>query len=55
MRKNIKKKKNIIKNMFDYEEQDEDEKIQFDEKDIKMKDIKDDDSKTNNDLSLIHI
>ncbi len=49
MRKNIKKKKNIIKNMFDYEEQDEDEKIQFDEKDIKMKDIKDDDSKTNND------
>ena len=49
MRKNIKKKKNIIKNMYDGEEQEEDEKIKFDEDDIKMKDIKDDDSKTNND------
>ena len=52
MRKNIKIKKNIvIKNKFDEEEQveDEDKKIKFDENDIKMEDIKDDDSKTNND------
>ena len=49
MRKNIKKKKNIIKNKYEDEDQDEDEKIKFDEDDIKMKDIKDDDSKTNND------
>ena len=52
MRKNIKIKKNIvIKKNFDEEEQveDEDKKIKFDENDIKMEDIKDDDSKTNND------
>ena len=49
MRKNIKKKKNIIKNKYEDEEQDEDEKIKFDEDDIKIKDIKDDDCKTNND------
>jgi predicted type IV restriction endonuclease len=48
MRKNIKNKKNIIINKYD-DEQDEDEKIKFDEDDIKMKDIRDDDSKTNND------
>ena len=44
MRKNFKKSKNIfdIKNMFD-----EDEKIKFDEKNIE--DLKDDDTKTNND------
>ena len=48
MRKNIKKKKNIIKNYNYYEEQDEeDEKINID--DIKMEGLKDDDSKTNND------
>ena len=43
MRKNIKKSKNIfdIKNIFD-----EDEKIKFDEKNIE--DLKDDDTKTNN-------
>ena len=52
MRKNVKIKKNIvIKNKFEEEEQveDEDKKIKFDENDIKMEDIKDDDSKTNND------
>ena len=48
MRKNVKRNKSIIKNIFDEEQQDEDEKIKFDEKDLKMKDIKDDDSKTNN-------
>lgn len=48
MRKNIKNKKNIIFKKYD-DEQDEDEKIQFDKDDIKMNDIKDDDSKTNND------
>lgn len=48
MRKNIKKKKNIIKHYNYYGEQDEeDEKIKFD--DIKMDNLKDDDSKTNND------
>lgn len=52
MRKNIKiKKKIVIKNKFDEEEEveDEDKKIKFDENNIKMEDIKDDDSKTNND------
>ena len=52
MRKNVKIKKNIvIKNKFEEEEQveDEDKKIKFDENDIKMEDVKDDDSKTNND------
>ena len=49
MRKNVKRNKSIIKNIFDEEQQDEDEKIKFDEKDLKMEDIKDDDSKTNND------
>ena len=49
MRKNIKRNKSVIKNIFDEEQQDEDEKIKFDEKDLKMEDIKDDDSKTNND------
>ena len=52
MRKNVKIKKNIvIKNKFEEEEQveDEDKKIKFEENDIKMEDIKDDDSKTNND------
>ena len=49
MRKNIKNKKNIIINKCDDDEQDEDEKIKFDEDDIKMKDMRDDDSKTNND------
>ena len=52
MRKNVKIKKNIvIKKNFDEEEQveDEDKKIKFGENDIKMEDIKDDDSKTNND------
>ena len=49
MRKNVKRNKSVIKNIFDEEQQDEDEKIKFDEKDLKMKDIKDDDSKTNND------
>ena len=48
MRKNIKNKKNIIIKKYD-DEQDEDEKIKFDEDDIKMNDMKDDDSKTNND------
>ena len=48
MRKNIKAKKSIIKNKFD-EDKDEDEKINLDEKNSKMEDIKDDDSKTNND------
>jgi hypothetical protein len=48
MRKNVKRNKSIIKNIFDEEQHDEDEKIKFDEKDLKMKDIKDDDSKTNN-------
>ena len=48
MRKNVKRNKSVIKNIFDEEQQDEDEKIKFDEKDLKMKDIKDDDSKTNN-------
>lgn len=47
MRKNIKNKKKIIIKKYDDEE--EDEKIKFDEDDIKMKDLKDDDSKTNND------
>lgn len=49
MRKNVKRNKSVIKNIFDEEQQDEDEKIKFDEKDLKMEDIKDDDSKTNND------
>lgn len=49
MRKNVKRNKSVIKNIFDGEEQDEDEKIKFDENDLKMEDIKDDDSKTNND------
>ena len=49
MRKNIRNKKNIIINKCDDNEQDEDEKIKFDEDDIKMKDMRDDDSKTNND------
>ena len=48
MRKNIKKKKGVIKHIYD-EEQQEDEKIKFDENDIKMEDLKDDESKTNND------
>ena len=51
-RKNIKIKKNVvIKKNFDEDEEaeDEDKKVKFDENDIKMKDIKDDDSKTNND------
>ena len=48
MRKNIKNKKNIIIKKYD-DEQDEDEKIKFEEDDIKMNDMKDDDSKTNND------
>lgn len=46
MRRNIKKKKDIIKNYYEGV-QEEDEKIKFD--DIKMEDLKDDDSKTNND------
>ena len=50
MRKNIKNKKNIIKNKYE----DEDEKIKFDEDDIKMKDIKDDDSKTNDSCEEIN-
>lgn len=53
MRKNIKTKKSIIKNKYKYkyddDDQDEDEKINIDEKNSKMEDIKDDDSKTNND------
>lgn len=49
MRKNVKRNKSVVKNIFDVEQQDEDEKIKFDENDIKMEDIKDDDSKTNND------
>jgi hypothetical protein len=49
MRKNVKRNKSVIKNIFVEEQQDEDEKIKFDEKDLKMEDIKDDDSKTNND------
>ena len=51
MRKNIKTKKSIIKNKYKYDDddQDEDEKINKDEKNSKMEDIKDDDSKTNND------
>ncbi len=49
MRKNVKRNKSVIKNIFDEEQQDEDEKIKFDEKDLKMEDIEDDDSKTNND------
>ena len=49
MRKNVKRNKSVIKNIFDEEQQDEDKKIKFDEKDLKMEDIKDDDSKTNND------
>ena len=54
MRKNIKKKKSIIKNKFEEEDQDEDEKIKFDEDDVKMKDIKDDDSKTNDSCEEIN-
>jgi hypothetical protein len=47
MRKNvIKNKKSIMKNYYE-EQNEEDEKITFD--DIKMKELKDDDSKTNND------
>ena len=48
MRKNIKNNKKIINNLFD-EDKVEDEKIKFNEKNFKMEDLKDDESKTNND------